>query len=63
MVAGGAAGLMAFGTSANAADTSGTTVAAAAPTADATTPVADATKPSGPHQANGITETHSSAMS
>jgi hypothetical protein len=52
VVAGGAAGLMAFGNSANAADTS-TTVAAAT----ATTPVADATKPVGPHQANGITET------
>jgi hypothetical protein len=55
VIAGGTAGLAAFGNTANAADSTGTTVTA--PVADATPPVADATKPSGPHQANGITET------
>jgi hypothetical protein len=53
VVAGGTAGLMAFGNTASAADTSNTTAAAVT----ATTPLPDATKPTGPHQANGITET------
>jgi hypothetical protein len=57
VVASGAAGLAAFGNTANAADSSRTTVSSATPVADATKPVADANKPSGPHQANGTTET------
>ena len=65
VLSGGAAGLLAFGSSANAADTTSTATAtaatSAADTSTAATPAASSTatpaKPAGPHQANGITET------
>ena len=64
VVAGGSAGLLMTGHAANAADTGGTTSTATADsgTTSAATataaPAADAAKPaSGPHAANGITET------